>query len=238
MAKKQVFSYMARQGKLRHARQIIVIVLAFVLIYLAINSLVLSNVHTESTAMQPGINAGDRILFLSHEVFDILDTVVEKPLPKRGEVILIDRSTTEPSLPRTILGAIVRLLTAQQIDITGNTKNLYIKRVVALPGDEIYMSNYTLRIRTKDSPYSLTEFELAGKPYNIIIPEDEGETWNSSLPFSGTMDRITVQEGECFVLSDDRSATNDSRTWGTIPLDSIKGNAIFRYWPVQRIGAP
>jgi signal peptidase I len=62
--------------------------------------------------------------------------------------------------------------------------------------------------------------------------------WDESLPFSGNMDRIVLGENECFVLSDDRSNTNDSRTWGPVSLDIIVGKALFRYWPLNRIGLP
>jgi signal peptidase I len=62
--------------------------------------------------------------------------------------------------------------------------------------------------------------------------------WDESIPFSGNMDSLILGPGECFVISDDRSNTNDSRTWGPIPADLITGKAIFRYWPLTRIGRP
>jgi signal peptidase I len=49
---------------------------------------------------------------------------------------------------------------------------------------------------------------------------------------------MVLGEGEYFVLSDDRSNTNDSRTWGAVPIDFIAGKALFRYWPVTRLGRP
>jgi signal peptidase I len=52
------------------------------------------------------------------------------------------------------------------------------------------------------------------------------------------MERIVLGEDECFVLSDDRRNTNDSRTWGPIPLDFIAGKALFRYGPLTRLGWP
>jgi signal peptidase I len=60
--------------------------------------------------------------------------------------------------------------------------------------------------------------------------------WDTSIPFSGNMDRIILGEDECFVVSDDRSNTNDSRTWGPVSADRITGKAVFRYWPFTRIG--
>jgi signal peptidase I len=109
--------------------------------------------------------------------------------------------------------------------------------VVGLPGDEITMINFVLRVKPEDSSYSLTEFELSEKPYDITIPHVPA-LWDDSIPFSGNMDRIVLGENECFVIADDRSNTNDSRTWGPIPVDLVTGRAVFRYWPFSRIGRP
>jgi signal peptidase I len=109
--------------------------------------------------------------------------------------------------------------------------------VVALPGDEITMTNFVVRIKPRDGAYSLTEFELSDKPYVSNIPQVPA-IWDESLPFSGNMDWLILGENECFVLSDDRNNTNDSRTWGPVPVDFITGEAIFRYWPVTRLGRP
>jgi signal peptidase I len=99
------------------------------------------------------------------------------------------------------------------------------------------MTNFVIRVKPAGSSYGLTEFELADRPYDVTIPQIPA-LWDESLPFSGYMDRIVLGEDECFVLSDDRSNTNDSRTWGAIPLDFIAGKVLFRYWPVTRLGRP
>ena len=48
--------------------------------------------------------------------------------------------------------------------------------------------------------------------------------------------RMTVPEGEYFVLGDHRSSSNDSRTWGTVARHFIYGKAVFSYWPLDRLG--
>jgi signal peptidase I len=99
------------------------------------------------------------------------------------------------------------------------------------------MDNYVVRVKIKGSEYSLTEFEVTEQDYTPDIPQMPA-LWDSSLPFSGDMDTIVLGDNECFVLSDDRSNTNDSRTWGPVPIKNIAGKALFRYWPFTRLGRP
>jgi signal peptidase I len=46
-----------------------------------------------------------------------------------------------------------------------------------------------------------------------------------------------VPEGHVFVMGDNRSNSNDSRYWGSVPVDHIKGRMIGIWLPFRRIGA-
>jgi len=41
---------------------------------------------------------------------------------------------------------------------------------------------------------------------------------------------LTVPKGEFFMMGDNRDNSNDSRYWGTLKMDLIKGHALFLYW--------
>ncbi len=99
------------------------------------------------------------------------------------------------------------------------------------------MTNYVLRVKPAGSAYTFTEFELSDRPYYPNIPQVPA-LWDNSLPFSGSMDPIVLGPGECFVVSDDRSNSGDSRTWGPVSAKQIIGRPIFRFWPLSRIGIP
>jgi signal peptidase I len=135
------------------------------------------------------------------------------------------------------LDGIVRFFTAQRFGLDTQNRQVFIKRVIGLPGDEISMTNFVIRVKPRGERYVFTESELWDSPYEVYIPQVPA-LWDDSLPFSGYMDTIVLGADECFVLSDDRSNTNDSRTWGPVPVKHIAGKSLFRYWPLNRMGKP
>jgi signal peptidase I len=99
------------------------------------------------------------------------------------------------------------------------------------------MTGFVFRVKPQSSPYSLTEFELSDRPYHPAIPQKPA-LWDESIPFSGSMDTIVLGQDECFVVSDDRGGTNDSRTWGPVSSSLITARAVVRFWPPQKISLP
>jgi signal peptidase I len=209
--------------------------MVFYLSYTLLTSFVFSTRVLHSNTMQPELQAGDRFICSSY----MLTALLDRPLPlRRGNIVIVNKNADAPrSVIDSILEGFTRFFTAQQVSPSNEDEDTYIKRVIGLPGDEITMTNYVFRIKPRGSSYSLTEFEIAEKPYDVTIPSGSA-LWDESLPFSGNMATIVLRDNECFVVSDDRNNTNDSRTWGTVSLDLIVGKAVFRYWPFLRMGSP
>lgn len=86
----------------------------------------------------------------------------------------------------------------------------FIKRIIGLPGDSVDIENGTVFINGKD----LIE------PYEI-------QTTDGNL-------KITVGEDQYFVLGDNRMASSDSRSFGSIEKGAIKGRAWLVYWPISK----
>jgi signal peptidase I len=193
----------------------------------------------ENTSMQPSLNYGDRFVFLSFGIKKILPypQVLDALPVERGSIVLINRDMTQNNIIRMTLNKMIRFFTANKLGLPDMEDQLFIKRVIALPGDTISMSNYVLRIRPDGEKYTFTEFELSDKHYEVNIPTVPA-LWDESIPFSGNMEEMVLDGDEFFVLSDDRGNTNDSRTWGPVQAGSISGREIFRYWPPARIGFP
>jgi signal peptidase I len=99
----------------------------------------------------------------------------------------------------------------------------FIKRVIGIPKDYIDMD-------------SLGRITINGIPQleTYLSPErnqSARQHWNA---VSGDIKRI--KDHYYFVMGDNRDASNDSRRWGLVPKKYIYGKAMFRYWPLSRLG--
>ena len=52
---------------------------------------------------------------------------------------------------------------------------------------------------------------------------------NSNAP------EITLGEGEYYVLGDNRGQSNDSRAWGAVPKENVRGKVWMVYWPAPQV---
>jgi len=213
-------------------------IFVFFILYIAYNCLCaffFSVWLVDNETMKPTINKKDRIIVTSFLPPWGRNSEEDNYLFKRGSIVIVDMGHyKDRPLPLRVLDGFVRFLTAQSVSIFSDEGQYYIKRVIALPGDEVSMKDYEFRVKAAGSSYSLTEYELSQKPYHPVKPNTPNN-WDISIPFSGNMDTIILGPDECFVVSDDRSNTNDSRTWGVIPASSINAKAIVRFWPLNKI---
>ncbi len=94
-----------------------------------------------------------------------------------------------------------------------HSAELLIKRIIALPGETVQVSNGSVLING----------QRLEEPYLNV------ETRGSYGP-------LTVPQDHVFVMGDNRGASNDSRSFGPVPIDQIVGRAWISYWPMQDIG--
>jgi len=230
-------SYADHKNQRYRFRWIVLGVLAIIFLYVCFTSLFFSMRVLENNTMAPNLRKGERFIFSSYSLYSLIPGLnLEKDSLRRGNVVILDMFREKPpGLFYEVMDGLARFFTAQRVSLLDREEHLFVKRVIGLPGDEITMTNFVIRVKVKGSAYNLTEFEVTEVDYTPNIPNIPA-LWDSSLPFSGNMERVVLGDNECFVLSDDRSNTNDSRTWGPVPLNNISGKALFRYWPFTRVG--
>jgi len=235
------YSFAAQKRVRYRLLRILLTLLIMFLVYNVAAAFLFSSWILHNNSMQPGLQAGDRLVVMSAtlpSLFAQMQRSDSQTPFKRGNIVVIDTDRgIEQNRFLQAADSFIRFFTAQQISIFSKEDRIFIKRLVALPGDEISMNNFVLRVKPAGGIFALTEFELSERPYYPNIPQIPA-LWDETLPFSGNMEPVILGENEYFVVSDNRSSTGDSRTWGPIPAGYIIGRPVFRFWPPDRIGRP
>ncbi len=102
-----------------------------------------------------------------------------------------------------------------------NPQEYFIKRIIALPGEGIKISNGQIEIFNKLHPQGFVLKE------NYLFPGTE--------TYSKTTSKITLAKDEYYVLGDNRMASMDSRSFGPVNSSFIIGKVAFRGWPLSKI---
>lgn len=120
-------------------------------------------------------------------------------------------------------------------------KPIYIKRVVGLPGDEI---SFDGRLTVEGEPVVSPPF-FEHQEYIASVPEGMTFRYGKLIGAEYSddprdrrnlrIDRVRIREGDVFVLGDNTRSSLDSRYWGGVPLENLKGKAFLRYWPLSQI---
>ena len=96
-------------------------------------------------------------------------------------------------------------------DYPKDPTQIYVKRVIGLPGETVAIRSGAVSINGK---------QLA-EPY---------KTYQAH----GDMAPRVIRRGEYFVMGDNRDVSDDSRYWGDLPRYDIIGQAVACYWPPAR----
>jgi signal peptidase I len=105
----------------------------------------------------------------------------------------------------------------------------FIKRVIGLPGDRLEVRRKRVYVNGKrlDEPYVYyledppPLLQETGPPDDL--PAISGDPREQYGP-------VTVPVDHYFVMGDNRDNSQDSRYWGFLPRDYIKGRALVIYW--------
>lgn len=95
----------------------------------------------------------------------------------------------------------------------------YVKRIIGLPGDRVRIKGTDIEINGQ----ALKKRETPVPGGMLATEQDLGREWqvfwSAGVPDTDT----TVAPGQVFVLGDSRTASKDSRTFGTVTLQDVVG---------------
>ena len=99
----------------------------------------------------------------------------------------------------------------------------FIKRVIGLPGETVELKDKKVHIdgMPLDEPY-----------VHFLFPSDSGngDSGEGAFDLRRSYGPAKVPEGQFFMMGDNRDNSQDSRYWGFLPRDYVKGKALFVYF--------
>ncbi len=140
-----------------------------------------------------------------------------------ADKIIVDKLSYKFSSPKR--GDIVVFSPTQELQ-KESFKDAFIKRVIGLPGDKIELRDGKVYINNKPLQEKYLD---ADQRTSIDVCRSEINPSYLSKP-------QTIPPNSYVVLGDNRNNSYDSRCWGLVPRGNIIGHAVFRFWPLNRVG--
>jgi signal peptidase I len=210
-----------RKSKTREWIEAIVIAISLALL---IRAFVVQAFKIPSGSMEDTLLVGDHILvnkFIYGSTIPLTESriLIFNP-PKRGDVIVFSfpKNREKPECTSTLKNLSYRV---GNVFSSGNPMYLFkddcrdfIKRVVGVGGDKVEVRNKVVYV----NDVALVE------PYAIHRDHSIENSQRDNLgPF-------TVPRNNFFVMGDNRDHSYDSRFWGVVKMEDIKGKAFIMYW--------
>lgn len=95
--------------------------------------------------------------------------------------------------------------------------NFLIKRIIGLPGERIYSEGNQIFIENDDEILELAEPYVDDREFGLFDKQ--------------------LGEDQYYVMGDNRSDSLDSRSWGSLDRENIKGRTLLRLFPLNKVAA-
>ena len=156
-----------------------------------------------SGSMLPTLNIGDyvfvnRLAYGVHLPFWSTGELTRWGTPQPGEVVVFNAPPAESAW-----------------------ESPYIKRVVAVAGDTVEVRDHRILVNGQPANYAPSENgwqEILGGKHHAV---------NFGPSPIATMPPVAIPPGHIFVMGDNRPNSSDSRVWGPLALERVRGRGEF-----------
>lgn len=213
MDKKNIFKKFEIKNKV--VKETVEWILCFVIayaIYLVISNVFGTVAGIKQSSMYPTCEDGQKVVISSRLLYN-------KEI-NRGDIVILQAPSENHSVDSNNVTAFYiehKGLSSFTYNIMNIGKRSYIKRVIAVSGDHLFISE-------------------DGRIYVNDILQEEAYLPKQYTPRTGLYYDLVVPEGQVFVMGDNRMGSMDSRKFGCVPEDKIDGKVICRIWPLNKIG--
>jgi len=184
-------------------------------IWFVLRTLLVEAFRIPSSSMERTLLVGD-FLFVNKALYGAEVPLIHKHLPafrdpRRGDIVVFDS--------RTEAGVNV------------------VKRVVGVPGDTLQMKHAVLwrdgvaqqesYVEHVNSLTDTSDPDMRKWQVKYLLPGVNQATYH---PTRDNWGPVVVPPGQYFVMGDNRDNSYDSRYWGFVPRDVIRGRPLFVYY--------
>ena len=209
-----------------------------ILFALILRGFVIEAFKIPTGSMIPTLQVGDH-LFVNKFIYGIRVPFTQTFLtrfsePQRGEVVVF-------TFPRAEARAYISgqpISRRECIDRASlEEEKDFIKRIVGTEGDTVELRDNRLIVNGEPVPRTFLRKEKTGNylyPDQVQEREELGEGVYT-IQWSGgdrNFGPIKVRPGHVFVMGDNRDNSSDSRCWGQVPVENIKGRAMIIWWSI------
>ncbi|KKI93539.1 hypothetical protein WQ54_02695 [Bacillus sp. SA1-12] len=92
-------------------------------------------------------------------------------------------------------------------------EQIYVKRVIGLPGDEIYYKDDQLYVNSK----------AVEEPFLPAVKENQVTKQTGNFTLEEIIDKTNIPKGYIFVIGDNRLQSRDSRHFGLVKIEDVIG---------------
>ena len=169
------------------------------LIALGLTAFVFQSYEVDGPSMETTLQNKDRLIV--YKLPKTISRITGRDyIPKRGDIIIFTLNEGDSSG-------------------SGQSRQL-IKRVIALPGEELALKDNAYTVYNKEFP-------------NGFNP-DKAEYGKVITTTSGEIARFKIPDDKIFVSGDNRPNSLDSRSFGPVPLEDVIGKLALRVYPFNK----